>query len=147
VFAHQFGQDLVLLLQLGLEGLDLALILGLLTGAGGLGLEDHGALLEELFLPEVEERGLEAMLLTDIGDGHLVDEVFAENGQFFGPGEMTAVFGHWRCFHVAPVYSCNADGPILQFGLRQHTNGPNGLTSCVLIENRPFVPIVTRILS
>jgi hypothetical protein len=91
VLAHQLGQHLVLLLQLGFQSFDLARLGGLLTGIGGLGLEDGGPVLEELLLPEVKKGGLDLVLLTDVGDGYLLDQVLTQHGQLLGPGEMASV--------------------------------------------------------
>src|ERR1039458_828998 len=101
VFTHQLGQDLVLLLDLGLQGLDLLLLGGLLAAVGGSGFKDDGALLEELLLPLVEEGRLNAGLLADVRDGRLFDEVLTKNSQFLGPGEV-ATLNHGRMLHMAP---------------------------------------------
>ena len=42
MLAHEFGQDLVLLLELGLQGLDLLGVGVQLPGVGRLGIEDGG---------------------------------------------------------------------------------------------------------
>jgi hypothetical protein len=60
MFLHQFRDDFVLALELVPQRRDGAKMLAL--GRGVLALEGDGAVLEELLLPEVEERGLELAL-------------------------------------------------------------------------------------
>ena len=91
MFAHQLGQDLVLLLDLGFQGLDLPRLGGLLTAVGGLGIKDGSAVLKELLLPKVKERRLDLMLLADIGDRAFFDQVLSKDGQLLGPGKMASV--------------------------------------------------------
>ena len=67
MFLHQFGDDLVLALELLAQGGDGPLVVAL--GRGVLALEGGGAVLEELLLPEVEQRGGEVVLVTEVGDG------------------------------------------------------------------------------
>src|SRR5262245_4811601 len=92
---HELGEDLVLALELVLEGGDLA-VLGVLVGLAALAviLEGRGAVLEELLLPQVEEVNGQAMLLTDVGDGLVLQEVEAEQGDLLLGGVVTACPGH-----------------------------------------------------
>src|SRR4051794_16480069 len=78
MFFHQFSDDFVLALELVAEGGDGADVLGL--GRGVLALEGGGSVLEELLLPEVEQRGRELELIAEIGDGDVVDQMTPENG-------------------------------------------------------------------
>jgi hypothetical protein len=91
---HEFGDDFVLALELGLQGGDpLALGVG---GAAVGAFEGGGAVLEELLLPGVEEGGLEMVLVAEIGDGHPVDEVASEDGDLLGGGVVRAGLAHGR---------------------------------------------------
>src|SRR5262245_3100791 len=78
MFLHQFGNDLVLALELVAQGGDgpLEMAVGCLT----LPLEGGGAVLEELLLPDVEEGGGELMLVAEVRDGDVVDQVPPEDG-------------------------------------------------------------------
>jgi hypothetical protein len=49
-------------------------------GRGVLPLEGGGAVLEELLLPEVEQRGGELMLVAEIRDRYVVDQVTPQDG-------------------------------------------------------------------
>jgi hypothetical protein len=75
VLGHQFGQDLILGLHLLLQELDPFLLLLDLAGGAFLGLEGGGSVLEELLLPAVEHRRLQALFLTEIGNRHLIQQV------------------------------------------------------------------------
>ena len=61
---HEFGEDLVLALQLGFEFFDI-LILGVFEGFGLASiLERQMGVLEELSLPLVKERGIDLELIA-----------------------------------------------------------------------------------
>ena len=75
---HQLGQDLVLSLDFLLQILD-TLLLGLLIGAG-FSLKGRRPVLEELFLPAVEVRWLEAQLIAELGDRILAQQMAPQNG-------------------------------------------------------------------
>jgi hypothetical protein len=66
---HQFGQHFILRLDLLFQIRD-SFLLGLMVGAASL-LESGGSVLEELFLPAVEQRRLEFKFLAQILDPHL----------------------------------------------------------------------------
>src|SRR6476661_8869866 len=78
MFFHQFRDDLVLALELVAQGRDEAEVLAL--GSGVLALEGDGAVLEELLLPGVEQRGRELMLVAEVRDGDVVDQMAAKDG-------------------------------------------------------------------
>ena len=63
MLSPQFGQDLVLALDLLFQVKD-AFLFGLLTGAA-FGLKGGGSVLEEFFLPAVEHRWLQLMAPQD----------------------------------------------------------------------------------
>jgi hypothetical protein len=94
VLAHQFGHDLVLLLNLGFQGFDLSRLGRWPTGPDGVGFQSQGAIVEELFLPEVKEGWLDLMLLANIGDGPFLDQVFAKDSQLLDGGKMTTFCSH-----------------------------------------------------
>src|SRR5262249_53333977 len=78
MFLHQFRDDLVLALELVAQRGD-----GSLESAFGRGVvpfESSRSVLEELFLPEVEQRGGELMLVAEIRDGDVVDEMTPQDG-------------------------------------------------------------------
>jgi len=91
---HQLGQYLVLLLQLRLQEGD-ALFAGLdLFVSVRRRPEGRGPVLEELFQPTVENRGMKAIFLTEIGNRHLVDQVPAQNGDLLFRGVMLTLVAH-----------------------------------------------------
>jgi hypothetical protein len=63
---HELGHDLVLALELGFELLDF-LVLGILDGLGlATILEEGVAVLEEFFLPAVEEGGRDVEVIVSV---------------------------------------------------------------------------------
>src|SRR6185437_2498838 len=78
MFLHQFGDALVLALELVAQRGDGPLEVA--VGRAVLALEGRRAVLEELLLPEVEERGRELMLIAEVGDGDVVDQMAPEDG-------------------------------------------------------------------
>jgi hypothetical protein len=68
VLLPEFGEDLVLALELVLEGSDRA-VLGVLVGLTALAgvVEGGGAVVEELLLPEVEEVDGEVVQMSETG--------------------------------------------------------------------------------
>ena len=92
---HEFGKDLVLALQLGLQLGDLlALDVGVGLAALVVGGEGGRAVLEELLLPVVEVSDGDAVFLTDVGNGDLVEEMFSEQGDLLLRGKVTALPSH-----------------------------------------------------
>jgi hypothetical protein len=92
VLLHEFGEGLVLTLELLFEGSDLAApgalhSLGAFAGVG----EGGGTVLEERFLPEVEEVDGEVVFLTEVGDGLLLQEVEAKQGDLLLRGKVTTL--------------------------------------------------------
>ena len=91
---HEFGHDLVFAGELGLELLDL-LDIGIFEGFGlAAVLEGDMAVVEELFLPAVEEGRRDAELIAEIGDGDLFEEVPFKGGDLLLGGEMTTFAVH-----------------------------------------------------
>src|SRR5579885_895254 len=78
MFFHEFRDDLVLALELLAQGRDGAEMPAL--GGSALALEGGGAVLEELLLPGVEQRGRELMLVAEIRDGDVVEQMTPEDG-------------------------------------------------------------------
>src|SRR5579883_2212307 len=78
MFLHQLADDLVLALELVAPGGDGPLEVA--VGCRVLPLEGGGAVLEELLLPEVEQRGRELMLVAEVRDGDVVDQVAPQDG-------------------------------------------------------------------
>jgi hypothetical protein len=92
VLLHQLGQDIVLPLELLLQGCDA--LLGLVGLGAGADLEGSHAVLEELLLPVVEQRGVNAGLFADGGNRDLVEQVPAQDGNLFLGTEMLTRFEH-----------------------------------------------------
>jgi len=80
VLRHQLGQNLVLRLDLLLQVRD-SLLLGGVVGRRLL-LEGRRPVLEELFLPSVEDRGLQAQFIAELRDGLLVQLMPSQDGDF-----------------------------------------------------------------
>jgi hypothetical protein len=95
VLLHEFGEYLVLALEFGFESSDLA-FLGGFVGLAAIArvLEGSGAILEELLLPEIEEVDGELVLVTDVGDGLLLQEVEAQKADLLLRGEVTTLPWH-----------------------------------------------------
>ena len=77
---HQLGQNLIL-------GLDFLLKVGDPLLVGGVVrsrflLEGGRAVLEELLLPAVEDRGLQAQFIAEVRDGLLLQQMPPEGGDF-----------------------------------------------------------------
>jgi hypothetical protein len=95
VLLQEFGENLVLALELFLQGSDLA-ILGVVLGFAAMAgiLEGSRAVLEELLLPEVEEVDGEVVFLADVGDRLLLQEVEAKQSDLLFRSEVTALANH-----------------------------------------------------
>src|SRR3954447_14004164 len=92
---HEFGEDFVLALELLLQEGDLP-VLGV-AGASGAGLEGGGAVLEELLLPAVGHRGVDAVLVAQVRDGDVFEEMKPQDGDLLLGGESLArLLGHGR---------------------------------------------------
>src|SRR3954470_21701043 len=74
---HEFGEDLVLALELLLKVGDPPVLV--VACASGAGLERGRGVLEELLLPAVEHRGVDAVLVTQIRDRGVFEEVKPQN--------------------------------------------------------------------
>src|SRR3954464_7043403 len=95
MFLHESREDFVLALELLLQEGDLP-ILGV-AGASGAGFEGGGAVLEELLLPAVEHRGVDAVLVAQIRDGDMFEEMEPKDGDLLLGGESLArLLGHGR---------------------------------------------------
>src|SRR3954471_6314457 len=92
---HEFGEDFVLALKLLLQEGDPP-VLGV-AGASGAGLERRGGVLEELLLPAVEHRGVDAVLVTQIRDRGVFEEVKPQDGYLLlGREALSGLLGHGR---------------------------------------------------
>jgi hypothetical protein len=92
---HEFGENLVLALELFFESSDLAVlsVLQSLSAFAGVS-EGGGTVFKELFLPEVEEVDVKGMFLTDVGDGLLLQEMEAKQRDFLLRGKVTTLASH-----------------------------------------------------
>ena len=81
---HQLRQDLVLGLDFPFQILN-TLLIGLLIGAG-FSLEDRRPVLEELLLPPVEDRWLDAQFIAELGDRLLVQQMAPRRTATFSSG-------------------------------------------------------------
>jgi hypothetical protein len=98
VLFHEFGEDFVFALELGLELFDF-LILGIALGLGfSAVLEGEVGVFEELALPMVEEGGADVEFIAEIGDGDAFEEMAFDDGHLFVGLKMTlgTFFGHGR---------------------------------------------------
>src|SRR3954452_13130131 len=92
---HEFGEDFVLALALLLQEGDPP-VLGV-AGASGAGLERGRGVLEELLLPAVEHRGVDAVLVTEIRDRGVFEEVKPQDGHLLlGREALSSLLGHGR---------------------------------------------------
>src|SRR5580658_2632152 len=80
MFRHQFGQNLILRLDLPFQMGD-AFLFGLMVGPSSL-LKSRGSVLEELLLPAVEHGWLEPQLVTQIRDRYRFHQMPPQNGHF-----------------------------------------------------------------
>src|SRR5262249_24821819 len=87
--------DLVLAEELGLQGGDL-LVLGVAVGLAALVVGGEGglAVLEEQFLPVVEEVNGDTVLFAEIRDRDFVEEVLPQNGNLLLRGVVATLPGH-----------------------------------------------------
>ena len=92
MLSHQFSQHLVLGLNLLFQELDPLLFPLMVRPA--LTLKGGGAILEELFLPTVEHRGLQSMLLTQIRNRHFIQQVPPQNGNLLLRSVVLSLFSH-----------------------------------------------------
>jgi hypothetical protein len=94
VLLHELGQDLVLALQFIFAGSDRA-VLGVLVGLAALAgvVEGGGPVLEELLRPVVEDVHREVVFLAEVGDGLLLQEVEARQGDLLFRGKVTTLPG------------------------------------------------------
>src|SRR2546428_12735101 len=91
---HELGQDLVLLLQLGLQKGDALLAsLDLLVGAGRRP-EGRGPVVKELLEPAIEDRGVDLIFVAQSGNRNLIDQVPAQNGYLLVRGVTLALVVH-----------------------------------------------------
>src|SRR3954449_7689349 len=92
---HEFREDFVLALELLLQEGDLP-ILGI-AGASGSGFEGGRAVLEELLLPAVEHRRVDAVLVAQIRDGGVLKEMEPKDGDLLLGGEsLASLLGHGK---------------------------------------------------
>jgi hypothetical protein len=78
MFRHQFGQNLILRLDLPLQMGD-SFLFGLMVGPSSL-LESRRSVLEELLLSAVEHGRLEPQFVTQIRDRHSFHQMPPQNG-------------------------------------------------------------------
>src|SRR4051794_5071602 len=102
MFLHEFGEDFVLALELLLQGGDPATLV--VAGTSGPGLERGGGVLEEILLPAIEHGGVDAVPITEVGDGGVFEEMEPKDGGLLLDGEsFPSLLGHGR----ASARSCS----------------------------------------
>src|SRR5229473_5333658 len=94
VLRHQLGQDFVLGLHLLFQELNPFLLLLHLAAGTLLSLKGCRSVLEELLLPAVEHRRLQAQFFTQIRNWHLVQKVPPQNGNLLLSRVVLALFPH-----------------------------------------------------
>src|SRR6516164_187058 len=93
MFFHEFGEDLVLPLELLLQGGDPPVLV--VAGPAGSRLEGGSGVLEELLLPAVEHRGVDAVPVTEVGDRGVLQEMEPQDGDLLLGGEpLASPLGH-----------------------------------------------------
>jgi hypothetical protein len=92
VLGHQFGQHLVFGLDLLLQELD-PLLFGLLVRAA-LAREGRSPVLEEIFLPTVENCWLQPQFITQIRYWHFIQQVSSQDGNLLFSGVVFSFFSH-----------------------------------------------------
>ena len=92
MFRHQFGQNLILRLDLPFQMGD-AFLFGLMVGPSSL-LKSRGSVLEELLLPAVEHRRLEPQFVTQIRDRHSFHQMPPQNGDLLFRRVVLPLFLH-----------------------------------------------------
>ena len=88
---HELRQDLVLLLQLGLQKGNALLRLFVHAGRRP---EGRGAVLKELLEPAVEDGGVDLMFVAQSGNRNLIDQVPTQNGDLLLRGVTLALVVH-----------------------------------------------------
>jgi len=92
---HEFGKDLVLAKEFGLELGDLVVFaVGSGLAAFVVGGEGGRAVLEEGLLPGIEESDGDAVFGAEVREGDLVEEMFSEKGDLLLGGEVATLLGH-----------------------------------------------------
>src|SRR5262249_39710292 len=114
MFLHQFRDDLVLALELVAQRGDGALEVAF--GRGVLPFEGRRAVLEELLLPKVEQRGRELMLVAEVRDGNVVDQMTPQDGDLLDRRIVLSGLSHGE---TPAELSYNSGGASLHFRLKQ----------------------------
>ena len=94
VLFQEFSQHGVLAFEFGFQFFDL-LLLGRFDGLGRPAVVEGGVVvLEELLEPGVKLVGADVVLIAEVGNGDLLEGMPVEDGNLFGAGKVTALFGH-----------------------------------------------------
>jgi hypothetical protein len=111
VLGHQLGQDLILRLDLLFQVGD-PLLVGGVVGCPLL-LEGGRAVLEELLLPAVDDRGLQAEFIAELRDGLLLQQMSPQDGDLLSTEpEHREVLGiRVKQQNHIPAYSPVVDEP------------------------------------
>src|SRR5271157_1757100 len=95
MFLHEFGEDFVLALQLLFQQGDPPVLI--VAGAAGAVLECGSGVLEELLLPTVEHRGVNAVLVAQIRNRGVFEEMEPKYGNLLRGAEAIPSFlGHGK---------------------------------------------------
>src|SRR5271166_2305311 len=95
MFLHEFGEDFVLALQLLFQQGDPPVLV--VAGAAGAVLECGSGVLEELLLPTVEHRGVNAVLVAQIRNRGVFEEMEPKDGDLLRDTEAIPSFlGHGK---------------------------------------------------
>src|SRR5271157_4686325 len=90
MFLHEFGEDFVLALQLLFQQGDPPVLV--VAGAAGAVLECGSGVLEELLLPTVEHRGVNAVLVAQIRNRGVFEEMEPKYGDLLRDAEAILIF-------------------------------------------------------
>jgi hypothetical protein len=95
MFLHEFGEDLVLALELLFQGGDPAILV--VVGTSGPGFKCGGGVLEEFLLPAIEHGGVDVVLIAEVRDGGMFQEMKPQDGGLLLDGEsFPSLLGHGR---------------------------------------------------
>src|SRR4051794_40477941 len=95
MFLHEFGEDFVLALELLFQGGNPAILV--IAGTSGPGLKRGGGVLEEFLLPAIEHGGVDAVPITEVRDGGVLEEMEPKDGGLLQDGEsFPSLLGHGR---------------------------------------------------
>ena len=129
MFLHEFGEDFVLTLQLLFQQGDPPVLV--VAGAAGAVLECGSGVLEELLLPTVEHRGVNAVLVAQIRHRGVFEEMEPKYGDLLRALKRFRVFLDMG----KPPLEIVAYSSALFFPFRLRQNSSTGFSSSPIMGN------------